>query len=185
MLAHEEAAEHFARALEVQERFEPRRDRTSLRTAAAARGGTGSRRRAALGVGDLPGGGDDRRGPRRQRGPGPCRDRRLEALHPASWRDRRAADRAARAGARDDGRTAHRRAGGAADSACGALYYSPARGRMAELAEEATEIAGELGDPEARALAAAARRRAFWDPGHLRAATRGCDRAAHARPRGR
>ena len=50
---------------------------------------------------------------------------------------------------------------------CGALYYSPGRGRMAELANEATEIAGELRDPVARALAAAARRRAFWDPGHL------------------
>ena len=51
--------------------------------------------------------------------------------------------------------------------ACGALYYSPGRGRMAELAEEATVIADELRDPVARALAAAARRRAFWDPGHL------------------
>ena len=38
---------------------------------------------------------------------------------------------------------------------------------MQPLAEEATELADELGDPEARALAAAARRRAFWDPAHL------------------
>ncbi|MBV8953577.1 MAG: AAA family ATPase [Solirubrobacterales bacterium] len=50
---------------------------------------------------------------------------------------------------------------------CGALYYSNARGRMTELANEATALAAELGDPEARALAAAARRRAHWDPGQL------------------
>jgi tetratricopeptide (TPR) repeat protein len=50
---------------------------------------------------------------------------------------------------------------------CGALYYSPRRDRMPLLAEEATAIADELRDPVARALAAAARRRAFWDAGHL------------------
>jgi DNA-binding SARP family transcriptional activator/tetratricopeptide (TPR) repeat protein len=50
---------------------------------------------------------------------------------------------------------------------CGALYYSPKRNRMIELSAEATAIAAELGDPEARALAAAARRRAFWGPAHV------------------
>jgi hypothetical protein len=50
---------------------------------------------------------------------------------------------------------------------CGALYYSTTRERMKELANEATALAEELDDPEARALAAAARRRAFWDPSHL------------------
>jgi DNA-binding SARP family transcriptional activator len=50
---------------------------------------------------------------------------------------------------------------------CGALYYSTRRERMKELSAEATAIASERGDPEARALAAAARRRAFWDPAHL------------------
>jgi tetratricopeptide (TPR) repeat protein len=38
---------------------------------------------------------------------------------------------------------------------------------MTELAAEATEIADEIGDPTPRALAAAARRRAFWDPERL------------------
>jgi DNA-binding SARP family transcriptional activator len=50
---------------------------------------------------------------------------------------------------------------------CGALYYSNRRERMKELSAEATAIAAERGDPESRALAAAARRRAFWDPAHL------------------
>lgn len=51
--------------------------------------------------------------------------------------------------------------------ACGAFYYSPQRGRMETLAAEATEIARELKEPEALALAAAARRRAFWAPSRL------------------
>jgi tetratricopeptide (TPR) repeat protein len=38
---------------------------------------------------------------------------------------------------------------------------------MALLSAEATEIAAELGDPQATALAAAARRRAYWGPGNL------------------
>src|SRR5436305_12679830 len=38
---------------------------------------------------------------------------------------------------------------------------------MAVLSAEATEIAAELNDPLATALAAAARRRAYWDPDHL------------------
>ncbi len=50
---------------------------------------------------------------------------------------------------------------------CGALYYSAMRERMMELADEATALAEELDDPEARALAASGRRRAFWDPSHL------------------
>lgn len=50
---------------------------------------------------------------------------------------------------------------------CGALYYSSERDRMAELAYEAGEIAGELDEPEALANACAARRRALWDAGHL------------------
>ncbi len=48
---------------------------------------------------------------------------------------------------------------------CGAVYYSPPlRGRMAELSDEASVIAGELDDPEAQAFAWAARRRAQWEP---------------------
>jgi tetratricopeptide (TPR) repeat protein len=38
---------------------------------------------------------------------------------------------------------------------------------MRRLAAEATVVAAQLGDPLAAALAAAARRRAYWGPGHL------------------
>jgi tetratricopeptide (TPR) repeat protein len=51
---------------------------------------------------------------------------------------------------------------------CGAVYYSPQRVRMAELSEEAMRIAERLDDPEAQACARAARRRALWDPAHLK-----------------
>jgi DNA-binding SARP family transcriptional activator/tetratricopeptide (TPR) repeat protein len=50
---------------------------------------------------------------------------------------------------------------------CGAVYFSEQRDRMAALSAEATAIAEELGDPQATALAAAARRRAHWGPGRL------------------
>ena len=50
---------------------------------------------------------------------------------------------------------------------CGAIYYSPERDRMQALSQEATEIAAELDDPEARAHACAARRRVLWDAPHL------------------
>jgi DNA-binding SARP family transcriptional activator len=50
---------------------------------------------------------------------------------------------------------------------CGALYYSPQRERMKELSARATAIAEQLGDPESRAYACAARRRSLWEPGLL------------------
>jgi DNA-binding SARP family transcriptional activator len=51
---------------------------------------------------------------------------------------------------------------------CGALYFSSERrDHMRRLSAEATATAARLGDPEAAALAAAARRRAYWAPGHL------------------
>jgi tetratricopeptide (TPR) repeat protein len=50
---------------------------------------------------------------------------------------------------------------------CGALYFSDRRDQMQALSAEATEIAAELADPQAIALAAAARRRAYWGPGQL------------------
>ncbi|MEO6859651.1 MAG: AAA family ATPase [Solirubrobacteraceae bacterium] len=50
---------------------------------------------------------------------------------------------------------------------CGALYYSDRREQMRRLSAEATVLAGQLADPLAGALAAAARRRAYWGPGHL------------------
>jgi tetratricopeptide (TPR) repeat protein len=50
----------------------------------------------------------------------------------------------------------------------GAIYYTGSPERMLALSEEAREIAAAIGDPEARTYAAAARRRALWDPDHLR-----------------
>ncbi len=48
-----------------------------------------------------------------------------------------------------------------------ALYFSERRQEMRRLSAEATVIAAELGDLRGLALAAAARRRAYWGPGHL------------------
>lgn len=48
-----------------------------------------------------------------------------------------------------------------------ALYFSERREEMRRLSAEATVIAAELGDLRGLALAAAARRRAYWGPGHL------------------
>jgi hypothetical protein len=50
---------------------------------------------------------------------------------------------------------------------CGAIYYSPERSRMDALSQEALQVAELLGDPEAMAFARAAQRRALWDPSHL------------------
>jgi len=50
---------------------------------------------------------------------------------------------------------------------CGALYYSPRRDEMETLSRDATALAAQLNDPLATALAAAARRRAGWRPGNL------------------
>jgi hypothetical protein len=50
---------------------------------------------------------------------------------------------------------------------CGTLYYTAQRDRMAALSAEATEIAEELADPEAKAYACAAVRRAGWAPDQL------------------
>jgi DNA-binding SARP family transcriptional activator/tetratricopeptide (TPR) repeat protein len=50
---------------------------------------------------------------------------------------------------------------------CSALYFSDRRDQMQSLSVEATEIATELADPQAIALAAATRRRACWGPGQL------------------
>ena len=66
---------------------------------------------------------------------------------------------------------------------CGALYFSDRRDRMAALSAEATEIAAELDDPQATALAAAARRRAYWGPENLEGAPGGFDAAAARRAR--
>ena len=50
---------------------------------------------------------------------------------------------------------------------CGAVYYAPEREQMAALSEEALTVARQLEDPEAMAHAWAAQRRALWDPSHL------------------
>ncbi|HWE10796.1 MAG TPA: AAA family ATPase [Solirubrobacteraceae bacterium] len=50
---------------------------------------------------------------------------------------------------------------------CGALYFSDRRERMRSLSDQATAIAAGRDDPQATALAAAARRRAYWEPGQL------------------
>jgi DNA-binding SARP family transcriptional activator/tetratricopeptide (TPR) repeat protein len=50
---------------------------------------------------------------------------------------------------------------------CGAIYFAPDRDRMHALSDEAMKLARELGDPDALTYAWAARRRALWDPVHL------------------
>ncbi len=167
MLAHEEAAEHYARALEVQGRFEPEAleqrcellllfgearvragERPSMwgifreaATIAASRNDSAGLARAAIGASR-----------RYIQAPGVIDDQLIELLEQAlvMTEGQRTVERVALLA-----------------RACGTLYYSPDRYRMAELAHEATAIADELRDPVARALAAAARRRAFWDPDHL------------------
>jgi DNA-binding SARP family transcriptional activator len=167
MLAHEEAVEHYVRALEVQGHFAPdalerRCELLLLLGEARVRAGerplawetfreaaslavrlrdSASLSRAAIGAS------------RRYIQPPGVVDEELIALLEQAL--------AMTDGARDVVRVA------LLTRLCGALYYSTRRTEMQALAEEATELADELGDPEARALAAAARRRAFWDPAHL------------------
>jgi hypothetical protein len=167
MLAHEEAADHYARALEVLERVEPdaQRERCDLLLAlgeaqvrsgdrplawqtlreaaavAARLGDSTSLARAAIGASR-----------RYVQPPGVIEDELIALLEQAL------------AMAPEERTVMRIRLLG---RLCGALYYSPKRDRMKELSAEASEIAAELGDPEARALAAAARRRAFWDAAHL------------------
>ena len=167
MLAHEEAAEHYARALEVLERFDPGADEPrcellirvgeahvragerplaweTLREAAALAvrlGESAQLARAAIGASR-----------RYIQAPGVVDDELIAMLEQALELT-------------ENERTVTRVA--LLSRLCGALYYSGARDRMKHLAIEATELAEALDDPEARALAAAARRRAFWDPDHL------------------
>ena len=152
MLAHEQAADHYARALEVLERFDPDGARPPLRAA------------AGLGEAQVRSGERPRAWPafreaaalaaraRRRRGAGPGGDRRLAALRAAARRGRRGADRAARAGAGDDRRRATRRRGCCCCRGCAARCTTPTeRDRMRALSAEATVIAAELDDPRASA----------------------------------
>jgi tetratricopeptide (TPR) repeat protein len=167
MLANEEAAAHYARALEVLDRSDPEALRrrcdlllelgeaqvrsgerplawATFREAAALAaelGDKGSLARAAIGAS------------RRYVQPPGVIDEELIAML------EQAAEMTA------DERTVTRVR--LLSRLCGALYFSDRRDQMAALSIEATEIAAELGTPQAIALAAAARRRAYWGPGDL------------------
>jgi DNA-binding SARP family transcriptional activator len=167
MLAHEEAADHYARALEVQERFAPegialRCELLLLLGEARMRAGERSlarstfREAATLAI-EL---GDSSRLARAAIGaarryiqpPGVIDEELITLLEQAL---------AMTKGERGVVRVT------LLTRLCGLLYYSPRRDEMVELAAEATKLAAELGDPEALALAAGARRRAFWAPDQL------------------
>jgi DNA-binding SARP family transcriptional activator len=167
MLAHEDAAGHYARALEVQERFQPEdmatrcelllalgeaRVRSGERplawaafreaaTLAARLGDKDTVARAAIGAST-----------RYIQPPGVIDEELIGLLEQALelTGDEKSVVRV-RLLAR----------------LCGALYYSPRRAEMRTIAAEATAIAEEVRLAEARALAAAARRRAFWGPAYL------------------
>jgi DNA-binding SARP family transcriptional activator/tetratricopeptide (TPR) repeat protein len=166
MLAHEEAAEHYARALDVQGRFQPEATarRCELLLAlgeARVRGGeraqasTAFREAAALAE---------------QLGDGAALARAAigasrRYVQPPGVVDAELIAMIERALELEPDRTLMRVR--LLSCLCGAIYYSPERERMPALSQEAEEIAAELGDPEARAYAWGARRRVLWDPPHL------------------
>jgi predicted ATPase len=167
MLAYEDAAQHYARALELLERFEPERDRLRLDllvSLAESHVRAGDRplaneplRRAAELAIELPD--PDSLGRvavaasrRYIQQPGVVDEELISLL-----------DRALEM---TNGEVSTLRVRLLA-RLCGALYFSPQRDRMASLSAEATEIARSLADPAAMALAAAGRRRAFWAPSDL------------------
>jgi tetratricopeptide (TPR) repeat protein len=166
MPAHEEAAEHYARALDVQARFEPEgiRRRCELLLAlgeARVRGGDRAhaspafREAAALAE---------------QLGDGAALARAATGasrryVQPPGIVDSELIAMLERALELEGGRTVTRVR--LLACLCGALYYSPDRDRMQALSREAMEIASELGDAEARAYALGARRRMLWDAPHL------------------
>jgi predicted ATPase/DNA-binding SARP family transcriptional activator len=167
MLAYEEAAEHYARALEVQERFEPDELRLRLElllVLGESRVRSGDRplawrplREAAdiaiqLSDADSLGRAAVAASRRYVQQPGVVDEELIALLE-------RALELTAGQATTLRVRLLARM--------CGALYYSQERERMASLSAEATEIASKLGEPEGRALAAAARRRAFWTPAHI------------------
>ena len=167
MLAHEQAADHYARALDVLEQFEPealaRRCELLLALGEArVRGGERPRawpafREAAMLAGRLGDGDALARAAigasRRYLPPPGVIDHELIGML--------------------DQALAMTSAGGTVTRVsllsrlCGALYYSEERDRMKILSAEATQLAAALDEPKATALAAAARRRAYWDPDNL------------------
>jgi DNA-binding SARP family transcriptional activator/tetratricopeptide (TPR) repeat protein len=166
MLAHEEAAEHYARALDVLGRFQPeapeRRCELLLRLGEArVRGGerayaSSAFREAAALAERL---GDGARLARAAVGA----SRRY--VQPPGVVDTELIDMIERALELQPDRTLMRVR--LLASLCGAIYYSPGRDRMPALSDEAMDIATEIGDPEARAYACSARRRVLWDAPHL------------------
>jgi len=166
MLAHEEAAEHYARALDVQGRFQPE--------------ATGRRCELLLALGEA-------------RVRGGERAQASSAFREAAALAERLGDGGALARAAVGASRRYVQPPGVVDTEliamieralelqpertlmrvrllaclCGALYYSPDRHRMQALSQEAMDIATELGDAEARAHACGARRRVLWDAPHL------------------
>jgi DNA-binding SARP family transcriptional activator/tetratricopeptide (TPR) repeat protein len=170
MLAHEEAAEHYARALDVQGRFQPEaiQRRCELLLAlgeARVRGGERAHASSAFREGAALA---------EQLGDGAALAR---AAVGASRRyvqspgivDTELIAMIERALELQPGRTLMRVR--LLSCLCRALYYSPDRDRMEPLSQEAFEIADELGDAEARAHACGARRRVLWDAHHLQERT--------------
>jgi DNA-binding SARP family transcriptional activator/tetratricopeptide (TPR) repeat protein len=166
MLAHEDAAEHYARALDVQGRFQPdaveRRCELLLRAGEARiLAGEGSlassafREAAALAeqLGDASALARAAIGASRR------------YVQPPGLVDTELISIIERALERNPERTAVRVR--LLVCLCGAIYFAPERERMPRLSEEATEIADEIGDLEAQAYACAARRRVLWDAPHL------------------
>ena len=148
MLANEEAADHYARALDVLERSEPealQRRCDLLLKLGEARVRSG---RASAGLGRLPRGGGAGGAARRRGRAGPGGDRRVTALRPAPRSRRRGADRVARAGLGDGRGRAHRTRFQLLTRLCGALYFSDRRARCRRSARRRRSIAHELGDPQ-------------------------------------
>lgn len=166
-LAHEEAAEHYTRALEVLTRFKPgaeerRRELLLLVGEARVRSGEGSQARAAFleaaaiaeRLGDSASLARAAIGASRRyvQQPGVIDDELIAMLE-------RALELTAGEVTLDRVRLLVRM--------CGAIYFSPDRDRMKQFSDEATAIAEQLDDPEARAHASAGRRRLLWDAAHL------------------
>jgi DNA-binding SARP family transcriptional activator/tetratricopeptide (TPR) repeat protein len=166
MLAHEEAAEHYARALDVQGRFEPEATRRRLELLLAmgearVRGGERAQASSAF---------REAAALAEQLGDGAALARAAVGasrryVQPPGVVDTELIEMIERALELEPGRTLMRVR--LLACLCGAIYYSSDRDRMSALSQEAIEIATELGDPEARAHACGARRRVLWDAPHL------------------
>jgi DNA-binding SARP family transcriptional activator/tetratricopeptide (TPR) repeat protein len=167
MLAYEDAAQHYARALELLKRFEPEQDERRLALLV-------SLAESHIRAGDRPLANE----PLREAGALAIKLSDPESLGrvavAASRRyiqqpgvvDQALISLLDRALAMTDGEVSGLRVRVLA-RLCGALYFSADRDRMAALSEEASDLALQLEDPAARAFAAAARRRSHWGPAQL------------------